>query len=92
MKHKIHITIGIPVYNEEANIKLVIDDCLEDLPRYFQKFEIIVVDDGSTDKTGEICDRLAERYKQIKVIHQSNTPIPMIVDLDQLGLCKIAAI
>lgn len=66
------ITIAIPAYNEEENIQWVVQDCLEDLPRYFSDFEILVVDDGSRDKTGKICDRLTKKYKQVRVIHQVN--------------------
>lgn len=39
---------------------------------YGSIYELILVDDGSTDSSGEICDRYAERYPQIKVIHKEN--------------------
>lgn len=67
------ITIVIPAFNEEGNIAFVIKNSLKDLPKYFKDHEIIVVDDGSTDKTGEISDQLAKRNNTLRVIHQKNS-------------------
>src|SRR6266404_1275379 len=69
---KTSITIAIPAYNEEENISLVIKDTLKKLPKYFKDYEVIVVDDGSKDKTGEIADKLAKKNKHLRVIHQKN--------------------
>lgn len=66
------ITIAIPVYNEEENIEWVIKDSVKTLPKYFKDWEIVAVDDGSKDKTGQILDRLAAQNPKIKVIHQPN--------------------
>mgnify|MGYP001571626336 FL=1 len=66
------ITIAIPAYNEEENLGWVINNTLETLPKYFNDFEIIVVVDGSTDKTGSIADEFAKKNKTVKVIHQRN--------------------
>ena len=66
------ITIAIPAYNEEENIKWVVSDTLKSLPLYFKDHEIVVVDDGSTDKTGQILDLLAAKHKNLRVIHQPN--------------------
>lgn len=66
------ITIAIPAYNEEENIEWVVKDCLKNLPRYFSDFEVLVVDDGSRDKTGTITDYLAKQYENVRVIHQPN--------------------
>lgn len=71
-KVKSSISIIIPAFNEEENIKWVTKDTIKSLPRYFTDFEIIIVDDGSTDKTGSIADKLAYLNKAVKVIHQSN--------------------
>ena len=47
--------------------------CLESLLKQdFKDFEIVIVDDGSTDRSGEICDRMAERDSRILVIHTPN--------------------
>lgn len=66
------ITIIIPVYNEEENIEWVIKDTLKTLPKYFNDWEIVAVDDGSTDKVGQILDWLATKNSKLKVIHQEH--------------------
>ena len=70
--NKYSITIAIPTYNEEQNIEWVVNNTLTNLPRYFSEWEIVVVDDGSYDKTAEILDRLAKKHKNLRVIHQPN--------------------
>jgi glycosyltransferase involved in cell wall biosynthesis len=66
------ISIIIPAYNEEENIAYILKDSLQKLPKFFSDYEIIVVDDGSKDKTGEIADRYATKNSTIRVIHQKN--------------------
>ncbi len=66
------ITIAIPAYNEAENLTWVIKDALASLKKYFSDFEIVIVDDGSADSTGKIADRLAQKYRQIRVVHQLN--------------------
>lgn len=63
------ISIIVAAYN----IKAYLPRCLDSLiGQSYQKLEIIVVDDGSEDDTGKICDRYAEKDPRIKVIHQEN--------------------
>lgn len=60
------IGIIVPVYNVEHYLKKCIDSIRnQDL----QCFELILIDDGSTDKSGKICDEYAEQNENIKVIH-----------------------
>lgn len=66
------ISIVIPAYNEEENLAWVVINSLKELPKYFSGFEIIIVDDGSNDKTGPIADNLVHKNKNIRVIHQAN--------------------
>lgn len=66
------ITIAIPAYNEEECIEWVVKDTFKSLPKYFKDFEVVVVDDGSRDKTGIILDKLAKANKKLRVIHQKN--------------------
>lgn len=66
------ISIAIPAYNEEENLDWVVKDALKELPKYFSVFEIIIVDDGSSDKTGVIADKFAHKNKNVRVIHQTN--------------------
>lgn len=71
-KRQPSLSIVIPAYNEEDSLEFVLEDTLKDLPKYFRDYEIIVVDDGSTDRTLEIADAYAKKSKYIKVIHQPN--------------------
>lgn len=64
-----NISVIIPVYNGEKYIKR----CIESIKKQtFYNWEVILVDDGSKDKTGEICDKYAGEDIRIKVIHKSN--------------------
>ena len=69
---KTSLTIAIPAYSEEENIEWILRDTFAKLPAYFNDYEVIVVDDGSTDRTGEICDALAKEFPRLTVIHQKN--------------------
>jgi glycosyltransferase involved in cell wall biosynthesis len=64
------ISLVIPVYNEEDNIRKAVQDGLEMLPQLAKDYEIIIIESGSTDKTGEVTDQLAANDKRVKVIHQ----------------------
>lgn len=63
------LSIIVPVYNVEQYLPRCIDSILE---QTFQDFELILVDDGSKDKSGEICDEYAKKDNRIIVIHQEN--------------------
>ncbi len=63
------LSVFFPAYNEEANLKKTINKALPVLKKIAQKWEIIIVDDGSKDKTGKVADDLAKINKQIRIIH-----------------------
>lgn len=63
------ISIIIPIYNVETYLKKCIESIIHQ--SYFN-LEIILVDDGSTDKSGEICEEYSKRDQRIKVIHKAN--------------------
>ena len=63
------ISVVVPVYNSEDTIALCIESILR---QYFNSFELLLIDDGCTDKSGVICDDYARRDNRIKVIHQEN--------------------
>ena len=63
------ISVIVPVYNVEEFVK----KCLDSLVRQsYKNLEIIVIDDGSTDGSGKICDEFAKKEKNIKVFHKKN--------------------
>lgn len=65
----IKFSVLIPVYNVEKYLS----NCLESvITQTYQNFEIILVDDGSTDNSGKICDEYAQKYEKIHVFHKPN--------------------
>lgn len=66
---KIKYSVILPVYNVEKYLHRCLN-CL--LNQNYSNYEIILVDDGSTDKSGIICDSYSEKYKNVHVIHQKN--------------------
>ena len=63
------ITIIVPVYKVEKYLRTCIESLLA---QTYINWELILVDDGSPDKSGEICDEYARRDDRIKVIHKKN--------------------
>lgn len=67
---KIVFSILIPVYNTEKYI----EECINSiLIQSYDSYEIILVDDGSTDNSPEICDKFMRNYPNIRVFHQKNS-------------------
>ena len=63
------VSVIVPVYKVENYIERCVDSIIN---QTYKNIEIILVDDGSPDSCGEICDRYAEKDKRIKVVHQEN--------------------
>ena len=63
------ISVIIPVYNTEEYVEGSIRSIME---QTYKNIEILIVDDGSTDRSGEICDRLAAEDSRIRVFHKEN--------------------
>lgn len=66
------LSVFFPAYNEEGNIKSTVKKAIKVLAKYRFPWEILIIDDGSTDKTGEIADGLAKEDSRVRVIHQPN--------------------
>lgn len=62
-------SIVIPVYNTIKELRRCVDSVVS---QTFEDFELILVDDGSTDGSGELCDRLSAEDSRIKTIHKAN--------------------
>ena len=63
------ISVIIPIYNAEKYLKRCVDSILR---QTFTDFELILVDDGSTDSSGDICDGYMIQDKRVRVLHQVN--------------------
>ncbi len=63
------LTIFFPCYNEEANVERVTRQALEVGRAIAAELEVIIVNDGSRDRTGEIADRLAAEIPEVRAVH-----------------------
>ena len=66
IKEKILISVVIPVYNVDKYLRQCLDSVIG---QTYDNLEILVVDDGSTDKSAIICDEYAAKDKRIRVYH-----------------------
>lgn len=66
------VSIIVPVYNAEENL----DRCIcSILNQTYKEFELILLDDGSTDASGQICDAYAQKDGRIRVVHKENSGV-----------------
>ena len=63
------ISVIVPVYNTEKYLHRCIDSILS---QTFTDFEVLLIDDGSTDSSGEICDEYAAKDSRVRVFHKEN--------------------
>ncbi len=61
-----HITIVIPIYNEEAILQAAVVDLIDRLEEFDWSYELVLAENGSTDRTLEIATELAQRFSQIR--------------------------
>lgn len=67
------LSVFFPAYNEEKNLPNTVSKAIEILKNFAAKWEIIIVNDGSSDNTGVVAEKFAEKYKNIRVItHNPN--------------------
>lgn len=78
------LTICIPALNEEANLEAAVQGAREVAARYFSDWEILIFNDGSSDSTGQIAERLSKDDERIWAIHHA-TP-------RNVGICYAEAI
>ena len=65
-----YFSIIIPVYNAESTISRCVDSILS---QSFSDFELLLIDDGSTDKSAEICDRYESSDSRVRTVHKKNS-------------------
>ena len=66
------VSIIVPVYNSEGTISRCLDSILK---QEYTDFEALIIDDGSTDHSGDICDQYAARDERLRVIHKKNSGV-----------------
>lgn len=72
MKDDIAVTIAVPSFNEESNLEATVDSIIRAAGQVGSlPIEIILINDGSNDRTPQICDNLGSRYDFVRVIHHS---------------------
>lgn len=69
MMGKYKFSIVIPVYNVEQYLERCMDSVLA---QNYENIEVILIDDGSSDKSGELCNQYAQQHEKIRVIHKEN--------------------
>ena len=69
MIHKPDITLFFPVYNDAFTIPIMVEKSIKVLEEIANKYEIIIINDGSPDHSGSVADEFAAKYNAVKVIH-----------------------
>ena len=65
----VFFTAAVCVYNTEKYLR----DCLDSiLSQSYENIELLIIDDGSTDCSGKVCDEYAEKDSRVRVIHTEN--------------------
>ncbi len=68
------ISVIVPIYNAQSTLVKMLESLIQ---QTFKDLEILLIDDGSTDLSGKICDNYQKKDKRIKVIHQNNQGVSM---------------
>jgi len=68
-----NLSIFFPAYNEEDNITRTVENALSEVPLFAENFEIIIINDGSSDRTAEVAEKLSEKYENVRTVtHEEN--------------------
>ncbi len=66
------LTFFFPAYNEEENVERTVENALVDVGSLLDSIEVLIIDDGSTDRTPALADALAAADPRVRVVHQPN--------------------
>ena len=77
------VSVVIPVYNAQEFLEACLDSVLS---QSYPNLELILVDDGSPDKSGEICDAYALKDTRVRVIHQQNSGVSAARTMERFGV------
>ena len=66
------VSIIVPVYNAEKTLRRCVDSILN---QEYTDFELLLMDDGSTDASSSICDEYAQKDLRVKVVHKNNSGV-----------------
>ena len=66
------ISIIVPVYNVENYLERCVESILK---QTYTNFELLLINDGSADQSGDLCDQLASKNENIKVFHLEKSPM-----------------
>lgn len=69
MKKDVPISVIMPVYNAGVYLKPAVQSVLD---QTFSSFELILIDDGATDGSAEVCEQFAKRDSRVRLVHQKN--------------------
>jgi glycosyltransferase involved in cell wall biosynthesis len=72
MVENLSISICVPAFNEEKSLHETVEELIKSLSSHVHQLEIIVVNDGSSDRTPEVAQRLVKDCPQVKVLHHKN--------------------
>jgi glycosyltransferase involved in cell wall biosynthesis len=70
MKNNIGVSIIVPAYNEEGNLTAAVTGLINEFNKITRNYEVIIINDGSTDNTAKIAITLANKFNQIKIINR----------------------
>jgi hypothetical protein len=66
------LSVIFPCYNEEGNVAQLLDEALRTIPRFAQHYELLVINDGSVDRTGDIAHGYEKSNPEVRVIDKPN--------------------